>query len=150
MINIALSIFFAVGIWGEFRIFTNISESMYPTIELGDLALIKKQNMNTYMPGDIITFYSNRFGKQEVITHRIDHLGGNVYITKGDNNSNVDSELLLPQLIIGKVIVIIPYIGYWVMAINSILGKVFFIILPMFLIITTEVIKINKVMFVEK
>ena len=143
-VNVSMSIFFAIGLWGKLHIYTNISESMYPTIELGDLALIKKQNMNSYKKGDIVSFYTNRFGKQEVITHRIDHLGGNVYITKGDNNSFADSEPLLPRLIIGKVIAIIPYIGYWVMAVNSAFGKLVFIILPMYIIVSTEMMKIKK------
>ncbi|KKQ36978.1 MAG: Signal peptidase I [Candidatus Roizmanbacteria bacterium GW2011_GWA2_37_7] len=142
--NVALSVFFAVGLLGELKIYTNISGSMSPTIVLGDLTVVKKQYMNSYKPGDIITFFSNRNGKQEVITHRIYRMGGNVYITKGDNNITPDTQPVIPRLIIGKVIAIIPYLGYWVMAGNSLAGKVLFIIMPMFVIISTEVFKIKQ------
>ena len=100
--------------------------------------------MNSYRPGDIISFYAQYNGAQEIITHRIERLGGNVYITKGDNNNTIDSVPVVPRLIIGKVVAIIPYIGYWVMAVNSIAGKVFFIILPMLIIISTEVQQIKQ------
>ena len=140
----SFSLFFAVGLFGEFRIFTNISESMHPTIVLGDLTVVKKNYMNSYRPGDIISFYAQYNGAQEIITHRIERLGGNVYITKGDNNNTIDSVPVVPRLIIGKVVAIIPYIGYWVMAVNSIAGKVFFIILPMLIIISTEVQQIKQ------
>lgn len=142
--NVILSIFFAIGLFGNIYIFTNVSKSMHPTIELGDLTMVKRQSIYSYKKNDIITFYAKNGDKVDIITHRIERLGGNVYITKGDSNTISDKNPVTPRQIIGKVIAIIPYIGYLVIALNSIAGKIFFIILPMIVIISIEVLYIQK------
>lgn len=136
--NAFLSAFFSVGMIGGWNIYTNISTSMEPSIERGDLTIVKRQDMHTYEVGDIVSYYAQINGNTEVITHRIHRIGGNVYITKGDNNDAADNEYLRPRLIIGKVVAVIPYLGYWVMLLKSIAGRLFFILLPMVLIILTE------------
>lgn len=136
--NALLSTFFSVGILGHWNVYTNISTSMEPTIERGDLTIVKRQDMNTYQVGDIVSYYAKINGNVEVVTHRIHRIGGTVYITKGDNNKTPDKEYLRPRLIIGKVVAVIPYLGYWVMLLKSIAGRVFFIFLPMVLILITE------------
>jgi len=116
---------------------------MSPTFKRGDLAVVEKYGMNTYQVGDIVSFYRKVNGSPAVITHRIHAIGGNVYITKGDNNAFADREVLLPRLIIGKVIMIVPYLGHWVILLKSIAGRLIFIIFPMFLIIHTEFLQLD-------
>lgn len=119
-----------------YRLFTNISSSMMPYIREGGLTMTKRQSV--YEPGDIIAFYRKSSGKETIISHRIIRTGGNVYLTKGDANAAVDETQVLPRLIIGKVILIIPLLGYLFAFIKSPLGFLLFIGLPTTLIFWEE------------
>ncbi len=141
-VNAMLSTFFSIGILGSFHFYTNISSSMDPTIKRGDLAIVLSKNMNTYKVGDIVTYHAEIDGRDEIVTHRIHAIGGNVYITKGDNNRYPDDTVLRPRLIIGSVISVIPQLGFWVMFLKSLFGRLLFIVIPMIVIIVTELIEI--------
>lgn len=78
------------------------SGSMSPTIHTGDAILIRKDN--TYAPQDIITFYQDDL----YITHRIQKLEGNTFITKGDANNAADPRQVSYHEIYGKVVWTIP------------------------------------------
>lgn len=136
--NTFLSVFFSVGLFGTLHIFTNTSDSMLPTINRGSLTIVGKIDTDLYKPGDIISFYTQTGKKQDIITHRIFRRGGNVYITKGDNNEAIDVEPVIPRLIIGKVIIIIPLLGYWVSFIKSKFGIILCIYFPALLILLSE------------
>lgn len=113
---------------------------MNPTLNKGSIIITKA--FSQYSPGDIITYYSEINGREEIVTHRITQLGGNVYITKGDANIAIDREFVLPRLIIGKVILIYSFFGYLVGFAKTTIGVWLMIILPAIIIIRTEVIKI--------
>lgn len=144
LINIGALIFFARGLWGTYRLFTNISYSMEPTIQLGDLIVTQEKNMHTYVPADIITFHSKTHMTQDIITHRIVEKQGAIYRTKGDSNIYTDPFIVTPHQIIGKTVNIIPLVGYWIIAINTLLGRVMFMYVPMIIIIGTEVANIRN------
>ncbi|PIQ73447.1 signal peptidase I [Candidatus Roizmanbacteria bacterium CG11_big_fil_rev_8_21_14_0_20_36_8] len=117
---------------------------MSPTIVQGDLIMTKKSSVNSYLKGDIISFYSDRFEPNGIITHRIIGVENKLLTTKGDSNAVSDVQRVNPNLIVGKVISIIPYLGYWVMSMNSVGGKVFFLIMPMIVIVYSEIKVIEK------
>ena len=125
---------------GGFRFFTNRFVSMQPLINAGSLTIVKKQPY--YIEGDVITYYSQVNNKEEIVTHRIYRIGGNVYLTKGDNNAAIDEYKILPRLIIGQVVAIIPNLGYVFSFAKSPLGVALVIIIPATLFITIEIIKI--------
>ena len=127
---------------GGFRFFTNRFVSMQPTINSGSLIIVKKQPY--YIEGDIITYYSQLNGKEEIVTHRIYRIGGNVYLTKGDNNTAIDEYKILPRLIIGQVVAIIPDLGYIFSFAKSPVGVILIIILPALAFCSVEIIKIIK------
>jgi len=111
---------------------------MSPTIVQGDLIMTKKSSIDSYLKGDIISFYTDRFEPDEIITHRIIGVENTTFITKGDNNEGQDAQRVSSNSIVGKVISIIPYLGYWVMSMNSVGGKVLFLIIPMIVIVYSE------------
>jgi len=73
------------------------SGSMANTLEVNDFILVKE--MKTYKVGDIITYkLDNR-----TITHRIVNVEGDVIVTKGDANFNIDRSITKDK-VIGKTI----------------------------------------------
>jgi len=114
---------------------------MNPSIDTGSITIVKK--MENYKVGDIISYYAKINNKEKIITHRIIDIGGNVYVTKGDTNLGIDP-IVLPRLIIGKVILIIPYLGYIVSFAKSTSGLWLTIIIPAIFIILAELFKIKK------
>ena len=105
---------------------TPISESMKPTLNVGDLLIVQGiQNASEIKAdekdGDIIVF-KNPGNPQKFIVHRAIAkfvINGKYYfITKGDNNRSADYWSGFPRgavpedYIIGKVIFRIPFLGY--------------------------------------
>ena len=151
VILFVLSSFFAFLLTKDFSglmTFTIKSNSMSPTFNKGSFIVTVKQT--NYQPGDIITYYSkvkpspNLWinNREEIVTHRIVKFGGNVYLTKGDANVAVDPELVVPRLIIGKVFLIFPTIGYFIGFAKTSLGMFLTIIFPAVVAISIEILKI--------
>lgn len=91
-----------------FRTYTVLSGSMKPKINPGDIVVVTNKANNKLKKDDIITFKE----ENDVITHRIIDIKDNGYITKGDNNNSIDSFIVYPENVIGKVLFHIPKIGY--------------------------------------
>lgn len=87
------------------------TDSMEPTINAGDVVIVKKVKEKIFQSGDVITFFQNG----EVITHRIIKIDNSEektkYITKGDNNNIEDTFRVAYDDIEGKHILTIPYLG---------------------------------------
>ena len=113
---------------------------MSPLINPGSITLVVKQP--SYIIGDIISFYTITDDKVNIITHRIVNAGGNVYITKGDANSAVDETTVLPRLVIGKVYMIIPYLGLFISFAKTGIGLWLTILIPAIWIIGVEIYEI--------
>lgn len=140
VIFIVIVIIFSVDIFSPFHSFTNKSDSMNPAIDRGSITIVK--SFASYQIGDAIAYYAQIDGQEEIITHRIMDIGGNVYTTKGDANEVADRELVKPRLVIGKVVAIIPYLGHFIRFAKSLVGNWLLIILPAFVIIASEIARI--------
>ena len=127
-----LTIIFSLSIFG-LRFFSLVSGSMAPQIKSGSFIVVKKQQ--NYQPNDVISFYTLVNDQEAIVAHRIIEVGGNVYVTKGDANRYQDRLLVLPRLIIGKVIVVIPLLGYFFGAVNTSKGTFLLIILQFTLVL---------------
>lgn len=71
------------------------TDSMYPTLKPGDLAVdTPVKDFSKLRPGDIITYWTVIDGERVLNTHRIENIydGGGylIFETKGDHNTNVD------------------------------------------------------------
>ena len=96
-----------------YTFFEVVSGSMSPSIEKGDLILVKlSKNFNE---GDIISYKSN---DGAIITHRVIDIDGNSIITKGDYNNTEDSAFNREN-VIGKVIKIFPNVGTWISVVTT-------------------------------
>lgn len=81
------------------------SWSMEPVLHVGDMVIVTGQE--NYTPGDIILYYSG----QDIIVHRIIKTQGYSYTVKGDANPVPDPIQPTNDIILGKVEVVVPYIG---------------------------------------
>ena len=90
------------------------SGSMSPEIKKGDAVIIEKlsnKKISELKKGDIIAYkYSD-----VLIIHRIEkiEIAGDKYYfyTKGDANSDIDEWIVEDNMIVGKINLIIPYLG---------------------------------------
>ena len=109
-----------------------VTESMKPTIKVGDVVLVEKCKEEKLKAEDVITI---RTFEGLIITHRIveininEETGEKEYTTKGDNNTVVDKEIITYKQIEGKKVLVIPLLGKILLALNN---KAYIIIILLF------------------
>lgn len=77
-----------------FKSFVIISESMEPTIMVGDAILVKEVDQEKLKVNDIISFQDKDFINTHRIVEIINDNGVKKYKTKGDNNEKEDKNLV--------------------------------------------------------
>ncbi len=118
------------------------SGSMEPSIRVGDVIIIHAQQR--YEKTDVITF---KDAQKHTVTHRIlekKEITPPLYLTKGDANQAVDTEEIAHQSIIGKVILVIPKIGYLIQFVRTPWGLILTIIVPAVLLLSDEIKSLYK------
>ena len=112
--------------------FVIVSESMEPTIITNDVIFIVDTSKENLEVGNIISFRTGDY----INTHRIVRIeeqnGEDVYITKGDNNSNEDRTPVKFQDIEGKYLFRLPKIGKITEMLKS---RITLVVLLIFLVI---------------
>ncbi|MDO8497766.1 MAG: signal peptidase I [bacterium] len=121
------------------KLLNNVSYSMSPRIHQGDLTIIRKYP--SYKVGDIIAYLYNFNNKEIVISHRVIGIGGNTYITQGDANV-IPDEPVIPRLILGKVIAIIPFLGSFFFFLSTTIGLTVAIFIPAVTVVAIELAQI--------
>lgn len=120
------------------------SGSMEPAIKTGSLVITLSQD--NYYAGSIITYYSKPLGK--TVTHRISStklIGAETrYITKGDANNSPDPVAITNSSILGKVVFVIPYLGFPALFTKSITGLILFVIIPATVIVYHEILSLGE------
>lgn len=120
-----------------------LSGSMQPSIMIGDLIIVQKAQK--YFPKETITFtdLSNR-----KITHRIakaeEEPVGQIFLTKGDANRSTDVGKVSSEKVLGKVVLVIPKIGYFINLVQNPKVSLPIIIFCASVIIFLELIAIFK------
>ena len=160
LVNILLVVFFLVALFTglssystpiSWKLFIVQSGSMNPSIETGSLVITAPKDK--YEKNDVITYKTgvgvNMKAKDATITHRIIDIkraddDSSLYITKGDNNSNIDSDPVTLIQIIGKVTLVIPFLGYILSFAKTQVGLILLIVIPATLIIYSEILNIKK------
>lgn len=144
------------GEYPPFSLYTIISPSMEPNINVYDVVFIKKAKPENLKVGDVITFYStNAFFGGTPITHRIVEVlelpgNGTMYRVKGDANEIADEEKVLPENILGKVIFKIPQLGKIQSFLTSQSGWIIVILIPALCIISYDIYKIFRLLVLRK
>ncbi len=94
-----------INIFG-YSVFSAETGSMSPTIEKGDIVIIKIGD--EIRENDIITYQKENV----LITHRIAKIDGDTIIARGDYN-NTDDEPIKKENVIGKTVFIINNVEIW-------------------------------------
>ena len=89
-----------------YTFFEVATASMYPTIEIGDVVIVKISK--EVERNDIIVYTDG----ESIITHRLIEKNDNELIAKGDANNSEDKPIN-ENMVLGKVIKIIPKLGTW-------------------------------------
>lgn len=89
-----------------YTIFEVASGSMFPTINVGDIVVVKLTK--DIKKDDIITYKENNY----FITHRVIKKDGDKIVAKGDYNDSIDKDVNLCD-VLGKVIKVVPGVGIW-------------------------------------
>lgn len=132
------------------RLFVVTTNSMQPEIPVGSAIFVKKIDVSKLKSGDIITFKEGYDSNNNLIfnTHRIiksiPKENDLTFITKGDNNNIEDSKIRYSEDIYGKVVLISPKFGGFLVFLKSPLGLVVCIALPLLLLLVFEIINLLK------
>lgn len=130
-------------------IYIVVSESMSPKINVNDIILVKKGYTNDqYKEGNIITYVR---ADGELITHRIETITKvgllRAYITKGDNNEEVDEFPVTYDQIVGKVVAVMPKLGAIVGLLKN---KIFFGMCIIFLVFIVIYDRYNRKKIIQR
>jgi len=102
------------------------SESMVPTLDPGDLVIVKATSSNKVDLGEIIVYHAPRPYPSPIIHRVTDIVNDDGYIyfrTKGDNNPTSDSYLVYSSDIIGEYTGYkVPVIGHLILFLQSPIG----------------------------
>lgn len=123
-----------------------VSGSMVPTLNVGDLIVIKGMSSDELSIGTIIVFHSPA-DYDTLIVHRIvekmRHDEDYAFKTKGDFNHYEDNWIVPSKYVVGAYIGKIPYIGFVVMKLKEPAGMSF-IIFVIFILIMMEFFEERK------
>jgi len=137
-------------------LFTIVSPSMEPYIMVYDVIVdTRVSNENNLKVGDVITFYSSSIDTGDfTVTHRIHEIietdGQRKYITKGDNNQNVDAGYITFKDIVGKERFKITGLGRVQVFIASRFGWLIIILIPALIIILLDIFKLKKIYNIKR
>ena len=122
VVGVVLVIWFALGIF-PIKPIGVATGSMKPSINVGDLMIIKKCNANDIKVNDIIEYTKDDYS----VIHRVIEIhqedGEFFFITKGDNNDAQDSDPVREKQLKGKAIARIPYLALPTIWIDSLSGR---------------------------
>ncbi len=133
------------------RPFSIQTESMYPTLEPGDLIISTAVEPEDLRVDDIVTYWTVINGERVLNTHRITDIydGGNhlIFATKGDNNTTADSMTVHASEIVGIYRFRIPGVGKVFDFLQTSTGFFLIIVLPVFMFFIYHLVQFFKVLF---
>lgn len=117
-----------------------LSGSMAPQFHAGDVVFVQNVGPESVQAGDVITYHAPN-GPQTV-THKVAEVverdGQRLFQTKGIDQPE-DPYLVPPRALIGVVLFHVPYLGRVLVFLQSDVGILLFVLVPLGLLIVTEV-----------
>lgn len=148
------------------RLLSIQTDSMYPTIDPGDLVIAtevkdlsalrplivdKEDPSKVIYEGDIITYWTVINGERVLNTHRIVNVydGGGylIFQTKGDNNTLEDPLTVHESEVVGQYKTKIPGVGKVFDYLQTSVGFLIVVVIPVFLFFLFHVVQFFRVLF---
>lgn len=128
------------------------TDSMYPTLKPGDLAIdVVVKDPGELRQGDIITYWTIINGERVLNTHRIMMIydGGDylIFETKGDNSNSNDPLTVHEDEIVGRNIGKVGGIGKVLDYLQTSTGFLVVIVIPVFLFFLFHLVQFFRVLF---
>lgn len=125
-----------------------LTDSMYPTIESGDLIICHTEDAEDIVVGDIISFFDPAGNGTSIVTHRVLEIteqdGQIAFKTKGDGN-NVEDQMLVPaENLVSVYQTRIPGAGNVAMFMQTTPGLIVCVVLPLCLLVGYDFVRRNK------
>jgi signal peptidase len=98
----------------EMRPLVVLSESMKPSLQMGDLIIVERISPEEVEIEDVLVFRDPGGRENVLITHRVINRTEEGFHTKGDACEKPDPFMVKPEDVVGKPVLRIPYIGYLV------------------------------------
>ena len=123
VIFLVFMILFGLGVFSV-KPLVIASNSMYPKIHRGDIVIIKDTPIEKVKEGDIIRYAIEGYS----VVHRVksiekDANGNTVFITKGDNNRDIDLYPVKEYQYKGVIIFNIRFVGYPTLILNELINS---------------------------
>jgi len=122
-----------------------LTDSMYPTIESGDLIFCKTVSPESVKNGDIIAFFDPAGNGTSVVTHRVVEItsdeNGTAWVTKGDANNANDSAKVPAKNLVGVYKTRVPNAGNVAMFMQTTKGLIICVICPIILLVGYDIIR---------
>lgn len=140
MVPVVLFVFITSrsSILGGVRSYVVQTGSMKPALEVG--SMVFTYPADSYTTNDVITF---KRGSRS-ITHRIVGFRSGKFITKGDANNAADPQLVEKNDVIGRDVVVVPFIGRLTAFIKTPLGFGILLGIPTLFFVFYEAFQIKK------
>ncbi|MFC5177477.1 signal peptidase I [Nocardioides taihuensis] len=141
---VALS-FIAPAAFGYQR-YVITGSSMTGTIDLGSVVFSEVVPVDELEVGDVITYLPPpESGVDDLVTHRIVSIDGDVYRTQGDANSDPDPwTFRLDQATQSRVVLDVPYVGYAFIALHDRTLRMVLIGIPAALIALASLVQLAR------
>lgn len=121
-------------------VYTIVSDSMYPELEIGDMIFAKETPLEELKVGDDVVYQGEVDDfKGKVVTHRIIDINGEDIQTRGINNSADDPPIKYKQ-IYGKVVVKLTVLSLFSKLMNDTILFYFIVFIPFSLLIFFDII----------
>ena len=122
--------------------FIVLSGSMQAEINPGDIAVVKEIDTDELEVGDIIAYKTD---DDIVITHRIEEVtidedGEKQFVTKGDNNDQVDSDVVTADQVEGIYVFKIDNLGNLAVFIQTPTGIIACLSIPIIILIIAQIV----------
>ncbi|MCE9652821.1 MAG: signal peptidase I [Nitrosarchaeum sp.] len=125
--------FWPAQIYGNTHYIMLIGNSMHGTMESGTFIVAKPDPQ--YYLGDIIAFINE---KDLNVVHRIVEQTDDGFVTKGDNNPRNDPKVIPFDHVLGRVLFVIPYVGFTSLFLQTSTGMSIFGILMLTMFVSKK------------
>lgn len=133
---------------GFYHTRTVLTGSMEPSIGKDSVVINKWIQDRDLKEGDIVTFQKPT-DRDVFITHRIQEVKKTTplykFQTKGDANETTDFWEITQANVEGKVIFVIPYLGYLIEFFKTPIGFILIVVLPLLIFIIKEVFQAKRI-----